>query len=617
MTAADASADAPGLPQSRPAGGGTSASASPGWVWGPAADLLLGCGLGYALLMPLLLGVASGFGLKAWPMAVGVALAMFVSGPHYGATLLRAYEERAERRKYALFTVWVSAGLLLLTVAALHSVWLGSLLLTLYVTWAPWHFAGQNYGLALLFLRRREITVPPATKRLLYASFVLSTVLAVLPIHSEVPRLSYALEVTGPTTTYRMQRLGIPAEVVTGGLLVAGLAYAACLAGVAASLRQRARWRDLVPAALLVATQALWFSLPGLVEGASAYEGSALTLTALWITTAHAAQYLWITAYYARRENPDARIAGYLAKATLAGAAIAFVPALVFAPSLLGTFPFEAGLGALIASVVNLHHFLLDGAIWKLRDGRVARVLLRAGAAEQGVTAPRASRSWLRPLVFALGAAGIAVTLVELRERGRFADDSIELAAAERSARRLTWMGRESHQVHMKLGRLRAEQGDAAGAETEFRRALGLLPSADAWNNIGVLRERAGSLEGALEAYEGALGVAPGDRKALWRSASVGFDLAARSLDPEEAARHRERAARRLEQLLGVAPGHDGAALRLARAYAEQGRRAEALAVLEGALSAVRPERRAALRSELERLREGAAGTAPGAGEGV
>jgi hypothetical protein len=43
------------------------------------------------------------------------------------------------------------------------------------------------------------------------------------------------------------------------------------------------------------------------------------------------------------------------------------------------------GLGLLTASIVNLHHFVLDGAIWTLRDGRVARMLLRP--AGEGVDA--------------------------------------------------------------------------------------------------------------------------------------------------------------------------------------------------------------------------------------
>ena len=40
--------------------GARGASADGYWVWGPRSDLLLGCGLGYMLLMPLLVGLARG-----------------------------------------------------------------------------------------------------------------------------------------------------------------------------------------------------------------------------------------------------------------------------------------------------------------------------------------------------------------------------------------------------------------------------------------------------------------------------------------------------------------------------------------------------------------------------
>ena len=53
------------------------------------------------------------------------------------------------------------------------------------------------------------------------------------------------------------------------------------------------------------------------------------------------------------------------------------MPALVFAPQVLGGLPYDLGLGLMVASAVNLHHFVLDGAIWKLRNTRVAGVLLR------------------------------------------------------------------------------------------------------------------------------------------------------------------------------------------------------------------------------------------------
>ena len=61
----------------------------------------------------------------------------------------------------------------------------------------------------------------------------------------------------------------------------------------------------------------------------------------------------------------------------LAGAAIWTAPVLLLAPGVFGRVPYDLGLSALVAAAVNLHHFVLDGAIWKLRDGRVARIPLR------------------------------------------------------------------------------------------------------------------------------------------------------------------------------------------------------------------------------------------------
>lgn len=47
--------------------------------------------------------------------------------------------------------------------------------------------------------------------------------------------------------------------------------------------------------------------------------------------------------------------------------------ALIFAPGLLGT----KGLALLVISVVNLQDSVLDGALCKLRDGKVAQFFLR------------------------------------------------------------------------------------------------------------------------------------------------------------------------------------------------------------------------------------------------
>ena len=77
----------------------------------------------------------------------GSLLILIVSGAHYGATLLRVYEHRAERDTYRIFTVYGTFAMLAMLLGALYSPMAGSLLISLYLTWSPWHCTGQNYGI--------------------------------------------------------------------------------------------------------------------------------------------------------------------------------------------------------------------------------------------------------------------------------------------------------------------------------------------------------------------------------------------------------------------------------------------------------------------------------------
>src|SRR5512143_877805 len=107
------------------------------WLFGPVPDVLLGCGVAYMAFFIAL--VFAGPELRAWlPMGLLPVVSVFFGTPHYGATLLRVYEQRAERRAYAFFTVWLTGVVALLYVGGLYSAALGSFLLSLYLTWSPW-----------------------------------------------------------------------------------------------------------------------------------------------------------------------------------------------------------------------------------------------------------------------------------------------------------------------------------------------------------------------------------------------------------------------------------------------------------------------------------------------
>ena len=95
------------------------------WLFGPGPDLLLGCGGGYLLVFGLL--ALQGPTIRAWlPLALIPLLVNSLLLPHYGATLIRVYENRSDRRAYAFGAVWMTLLLAGVFIASLHSVLLGS-----------------------------------------------------------------------------------------------------------------------------------------------------------------------------------------------------------------------------------------------------------------------------------------------------------------------------------------------------------------------------------------------------------------------------------------------------------------------------------------------------------
>ena len=178
------------------------------WLFGPWPDLLLGCGGLYAALLALFL--AAGPELRALQPALVFPLVVLLTGtPHYGATLVRVYEQRRDRRAYVFFSLWATLAVVAVFVASLWLPFLAMVFVTLYLTWSPWHYTGQNYGLAVMFLRRGGAELPPREKRWIYASFLLSYALVFLILHTADARandLPFGYQEQGA----HFQPLGIP-----------------------------------------------------------------------------------------------------------------------------------------------------------------------------------------------------------------------------------------------------------------------------------------------------------------------------------------------------------------------------------------------------------------------
>jgi tetratricopeptide (TPR) repeat protein len=187
----------------------------------------------------------------------------------------------------------------------------------------------------------------------------------------------------------------------------------------------------------------------------------------------HSAQYLWITRHYARRAAAATWNSWRYWGTLIVGGVALFLPGPWLA-SYVGHFDFTSSM-LIVTAIVNIHHFMLDGVVWKLRDPRVARALVdnadAAGAAlpERAVARGRAAAVWItRPVVVCILLALAALDQWRYALAQRDADrDALETANV---------LNPYDGSVHMKLARVAIQDGDTVSAERALREAIGANP---------------------------------------------------------------------------------------------------------------------------------------------
>lgn len=527
----------------------SSPSASPSppqspWIYRPWIDLTVGCG---AWSAPLLL---AGFYFanshqRGWSVAF-YFLALLSNYPHFMATVYRAYHTRDEFEKYRIYTVQVA--LLLVATGIVTHLWYPLLpwIFTLYICWSPWHYTGQNFGLLMMFARRAGVAPTPAERRALRLSFVASYVLLMLSFH------------TASSGDPLILSLGLDAKFTLPARAALALFFVGASGWALRSLTRRSTFRCVLPVITLTLTQFLWFLLPAVIELASGREVPQTRYSSGLLAVLHSTQYLWITSYYQKKE---ARAAGdthwsysrYLVTLIAGGIAL-FIPG----PWIVSRV-FHADFAAsflTFTALVNIHHFILDGAIWKLRDSRIAAVLLdgqqkspQAGAKKQNSFA-RATR-WLTgraPAARAFRIAAVALLFVWAavdqlhfwwaseasslpvlqRAAALNPDDSsvqVRLARAEQLAgqhdaalaamQRAATLNPASLSLQESYGRSLIEAGRDADAAMQFQKIIARWPhNVDALVNYGTLAYRLGHGAEAVDNWQRAVDIDPAQSNA-------------------------------------------------------------------------------------------------------
>jgi hypothetical protein len=299
-------------------------------------------------------------------MTLAAQLLWLCNWPHFAASSYRLYHTRDNIRQYpvtALVVPWV-------VLAGMAGAFLSPGLIAPYFVkvfriWSPYHFSGQTLGICLIYARRGGFKVGP-WERLALSGFIYGTFLSGT-VRAEIG--------TAPDTFYGIpcRGLGLPAwtgPAVSVFLYAAGLAFL-----VLAALWCRRNRRVLPPIILLPAvTQYVWFALS---SRWSSYQE--------FVPFFHSLQYLLVAWSVQLKEKMDVRHLQpswrYVAGESLRWGGLNLVGgALLFfgLPHLLaraGGCGLEFATGVIICGV-QIHHFFVDGVIWKLKNRNVAAPLM-------------------------------------------------------------------------------------------------------------------------------------------------------------------------------------------------------------------------------------------------
>ncbi len=329
----------------------------------PAVDyLLIGGGLSLIVIPAIYSAIQqdSMFGIAALPWFI-----LALNSAHFAASTVRLYTKPGAGE--ALPFVTLGLPLVMLFVLVIAMLWpesLGRCLQAIYLGWSPYHYAAQAYGLSVMYCYRSGISLALREKRLLWGVAMLPFVdVALTTVSKHVVYWLLPADQLWPVPEWLV--LVRATSDVAGWL---GLAMVP-LAGI--WLRYRRGQNIPLISLLVVGVNATWFTAYSLIDGF------------IWATVFHGIQYLAIVAIFHVRDHCSADAP---MRSRIATALRFYAMCVVLGYALFNCLPYgfkAIGFGAaesvlLVAATVNIHHFIVDGYIWKLRPRDANRRIVEA-----------------------------------------------------------------------------------------------------------------------------------------------------------------------------------------------------------------------------------------------
>ena len=306
----------------------------------------------------------------AWIPVTTFVGSILVNYPHYAATYYRVYRKSSEVKKYAFEAIWAPLFLIVLGAVALFSpAGFAPWYALAYVITSGYHYSGQTYGISLICTGKSGLRLNAWQKWCIivpvYACYLYPTIRGNTPDGEQV--LFYGIQIPS---------LNIHPMLAP---LMLNIFYAGVAMYVAMNLYfwlvQKKRLPGIVH--VVVGAQVIWYSVGSMVPGFFNF-----------VPFFHCLQYLVITSYFDFKEvitgkpeqslpTPDSYLRSwhfgryYIIQIVVGSLLFLLMPLLIEGTGLAT----HALASAVVVSFLNIHHFVLDGAIWKLRKPDVGQTL--------------------------------------------------------------------------------------------------------------------------------------------------------------------------------------------------------------------------------------------------
>ncbi len=304
-------------------------------------------------------------------MMMALGFNFVINFPHFFATSFRLYRSKENMRQFPFTSTVLPFLLLIVTILCfVFPSAYAPYVVALYLIWSPYHFSGQTVGLTMVYGRRSGFFIGK-WQRLCLSSFVFGTFLTLYAEYGAGARLGFdALFANGDLGRYfGLTFINIPAAEI-----FVTLCYAIMISGGLGFLYFLGEWAKAenksVPLILLTPAiaQLCWFI--------TAQKLGLFAFAAL-VAMFHSIQYLYVAWAVQLKEkysdNPDELTERKAVMETGLWYFYNILGGLAFFVGLPFVFHFFTGAEPLftmgiIFAMVQIHHFFVDGVIWKLRS---------------------------------------------------------------------------------------------------------------------------------------------------------------------------------------------------------------------------------------------------------